>query len=105
MPTHELTELTALELAEKIGRGECRSEEVVAACLAKIAALEPEIGAWAHLDPDYAMEQARRADRLRGTGQPFGPLHGVPVGVKDIIDTADMPTENGSALFAGRRPG
>jgi Asp-tRNA(Asn)/Glu-tRNA(Gln) amidotransferase A subunit family amidase len=104
MSPEELTGLTALELADKIRAGEWRSEEAVAACLDRIARLEPDISAWAHLDPDYAMDQARRADMMRATGQPVGALHGVPVGVKDIVDTADMPTENGSPLFAGRRP-
>src|SRR2546430_11758157 len=59
---------------------------------------------WAFLDPDHALAQARAADELRLSGQPVGPLHGVPVGIKDIIDTADMPTENGSVLCAGRTP-
>ena len=56
-----------------------------------------EIQAWAFLDPDYALAQARAADAWRSEGRSTGPLHGVPVGVKDIFDTADMPTEYGSA--------
>lgn len=100
----DLTQLSAVELAAKIRSGECSSEEAVAACLERISQEEPGIGAWAHYDPAYAIEQARQADRLRGTGQPTGALHGVPVGVKDIYDTADMPTEHGSAVFADHRP-
>ena len=60
--------------------------------------------AWTFLDPDHAMAQARAADDWRLSGRPLGALHGVPVGLKDIIDTADMPTENGSVLHAGRMP-
>ena len=60
--------------------------------------------AWAFLDADHARAQARAADEWRLEGKPIGPLHGVPVGIKDIIDTADMPTENGSVLHAGRTP-
>jgi Asp-tRNA(Asn)/Glu-tRNA(Gln) amidotransferase A subunit family amidase len=62
------------------------------------------VQAWTFLDPDYALEQARAADERRLSGQPIGPLHGVPVGIKDIFDTADMPTENGSVIYAGRTP-
>src|SRR5262249_30046225 len=52
----------------------------------------------------HALEQARAADERKRSGQQIGPLHGVPVGLKDIIDTADMPTENGCALHKGRTP-
>lgn len=100
----ELAQLTAVELAAMIRAGECRSEEAVAACLASIEAQEHQVGAWAYHDPAYALEQAREADRVRATGLPVGPLHGVPFGAKDIFDTADMPTEHGSPIFAGRRP-
>ena len=63
-----------------------------------------EVQAWAHLDRDYALAQARAADTALREGKAAGPLHGVPVGIKDIIDTADLPTENGTTIFAGRRP-
>ncbi|MBL4613712.1 MAG: amidase, partial [Magnetovibrio sp.] len=59
--------------------------------------------AWAHLDAEYALEQARAADTHRLSGAPIGPLHGVPVGVKDIFDTFDYPTEYGSPLHKGRK--
>jgi Asp-tRNA(Asn)/Glu-tRNA(Gln) amidotransferase A subunit family amidase len=77
---------------------------MVAACLARIDEREPEVGAWAFVDPDLAMGEARRADERRRSGRPVGPLNGVPIGIKDVIDTADMPTENGTPLDAGRRP-
>lgn len=103
MAASEIIMLSAVDIAAKIRNGELRCEEVMAAHLAHIAEREAEIGAWIHLDPAYAMEQARQADRLRGTGHPIGALHGVPFGAKDIYDSADLPTENGSPLFAGRR--
>jgi amidase len=93
--------LGAAEAAGLLARGAIASEELVAACLARIAAEEPRVQAWEHLDPELALAQARRLD---AAGRP-GPLHGLPVGVKDVIDTADMPTARGSPIFAGRRPG
>jgi Asp-tRNA(Asn)/Glu-tRNA(Gln) amidotransferase A subunit family amidase len=69
-----------------------------------VEATEAELQAWTYLDPEHALAQARAADEERRSGAPLGPLHGVPVGLKDIIDTADMPTENGSPLHAGRTP-
>jgi Asp-tRNA(Asn)/Glu-tRNA(Gln) amidotransferase A subunit family amidase len=94
----------ALAARAAIDAGRITSEELVAACLDRIRALEPTIQAWAHLDPEHALGQARAADRARQEGRASGPLHGIPVGIKDIFDTADMPTENGTILHAGRRP-
>lgn len=97
--------LSAAEAAEAIGSGRLTSEELVGACLDRIAAVEEQVRAWAFLDPSNALEQAREADRARREGKSLGPLHGIPVGVKDILDTKDMPTEYGTVLHAGRRPG
>ena len=69
-------------------------------CLERIAEREEAVHAWAFLDPDAALDQARRREMSTSRG----PLHGVPVGVKDIFDTADMPTEYGSAIYRGNRP-
>ena len=99
-----LTELTAVEAARRVRDGSVSSEELVRAALARIAEADRTVEAWAFLDPSYALEQARRADRARSEGRDLGPLHGVPVGVKDVFETADMPTENGTVLHAGRRP-
>ena len=96
-------ELTACEAAARIRAGELSSEALVHACLARIEAREPEVQAWQYLDPEHALAQAREADAVQREGKGTGALHGVPVGIKDIIDTADMPTENGSPMFAGRR--
>lgn len=80
------------------------SEEVTRGCLDRIEAAEDTVKAFAHLDPEFALAQARESDQWRRSGRPIGPLHGVPVAVKDIIETADWPTECGSPLLAGRRP-
>jgi Asp-tRNA(Asn)/Glu-tRNA(Gln) amidotransferase A subunit family amidase len=87
-----------------IREGVVTSVEVVQACLARVREIDEQVQAWTFLDPEHALAQARAADEHRLSGQPIGALHGVPVGLKDIIDTADMPTENGSVLHAGRTP-
>jgi len=104
MDTGDLWRLSATEAAGLIRAGTIESSELVAACLERVARVEPDVQAWTFLDPDHAMAQARAADEWRRAGRTLGALHGVPVGLKDIIDTADMPTENGSVLHAGRTP-
>ena len=96
--------LSAADAAQQIRDGKLTSEEVVQACLERIRALEPKVQAWTFLDEEHALAQARALDERKRNGEPIGPLHGVPVGVKDIIDTGDMPTENGAALHKGRTP-
>lgn len=96
--------LGAAEAAKRIAHGDITSEELVRACLARIEDIEETVQAWTYLDPDHALAQARRADEARQAGVGLGPLHGVPVGIKDILDTHDMPTENGTPLQAGRAP-
>ena len=100
----DITLISATEASEAIRAGRMTSEELVGACLERIAAMEDRIGAWAHLDTDHALKQACEADRIQRDGQTLGPLHGIPVGVKDIFDTKDMPTEDGTVLHAGRQP-
>ena len=96
--------LSATETARLIRDGVISSQQLIEACLARIDEADTQVQGWAFLDRDYALEQARSADQSRMSGQPIGPLHGVPVGIKDIFDTADMPTEYGSAIFAGHTP-
>ena len=93
------------QCAAAIRSGQASSEEVVGACLARISARESEVGAWAFIDAEHALTQARSADAARQAGRPLGALHGVPIGIKDIFDTWDMPTENGSPIHAGRKSG
>ncbi len=101
----DLVQLGANDAAAAIRAGEITSEQFVSACLQRIAEVEESVQAWAHLDADHALHQAREADAARRAGKPLGPLHGVAVGVKDIFDTKDMPTEDGTVLHAGRTPG
>ncbi|MGH7303582.1 MAG: amidase [Candidatus Rokuibacteriota bacterium] len=104
MGVKDLSWASAVETARMIREGVVTSVEVVQACLARVHEVDGQVQAWAFLDPEYALAQARAADEYRLSGQPIGALHGVPVGLKDIIDTAEMPTENGSVLHAGRTP-
>jgi Asp-tRNA(Asn)/Glu-tRNA(Gln) amidotransferase A subunit family amidase len=99
-----LTHSPAVTLAAMLRDGQISACELMTACLERIAACEPQIRAWAFLDPDNAIEQARLADRRRAEGLPLGPLHGLPVGVKDVFDSFDMPSEYGSETLRGRRP-
>jgi Asp-tRNA(Asn)/Glu-tRNA(Gln) amidotransferase A subunit family amidase len=93
--------LSALDLARRIEAGELTPEGVVEQCASAIAAREDEVGAFTYLDIEAARKFARAdAARLRAL-----PLRGLPVGLKDIYDTADMPTEYGSAAYKGHRPG
>jgi Asp-tRNA(Asn)/Glu-tRNA(Gln) amidotransferase A subunit family amidase len=104
MSQFELSTLTAGEAAAEIAKGAISAEEYTQACLDRIAAVEDKVHAFAHLDPEHALAQARERDEWRQSGRPIGALHGVPVGVKDIIDTSDYPAECGSAVMSGRRP-
>ena len=93
-------ELTVCDDVELMAKRQLSAEELTRSCLARIESCEPEIGAWTWLDGEAALATARRLD---GRG-PSGPLHGVPLGAKDVIDTADMPTGYGSAIYDGWRP-
>ena len=96
--------LSAADAARAVRDGVLTSEELVSACLARVREADADTQAWAFLDPEHALAQARILDGMRRAGGILGPLHGVPVGIKDIIDTTDMPCECGSALHAGRLP-
>ncbi len=98
--TVPLPDLDAADAVARLRRGELTAEALTAACLARIASDDPALGAFEHLDPAAALEAARRIDRL----DPKPPLAGLPVAVKDIFDTSDLPTERGSVAFRGRRP-
>ena len=99
-----LAGLTLSEAAAHIRDGRVRSVELVHDCIARIDEVEADVQAWAFLDRDLAMRQAEAADLHRMQGKSLGPLHGVPIGIKDILDTNDMPTEFGSPVWAGRTP-
>jgi Asp-tRNA(Asn)/Glu-tRNA(Gln) amidotransferase A subunit family amidase len=95
-----LNELSATGIAAKIAAGHATCESVVRDCVEWIAARDDTVKAWVNFDPDLALAQARALDHEQRRGS----LHGVPIGVKDIIDTFDMPTEMGSPIYRGYRP-
>ncbi len=96
--------LTATDARAQIKAGTLTSEALTNACIAQITAREPDVQAWTYFDPEHALTQARAADARQASGEPLGPLHGLPVGIKDIIATADMPTEDGTPANKGRQP-
>jgi amidase len=95
-----LNALGAVEIVSKIAAGEITCEAVTRACMERTAAREPTVKAWVNFNPELALAQAHALDREPRRG----PLHGVPIGVKDVIDTFDMPTEMGSPIYRGYRP-
>jgi Asp-tRNA(Asn)/Glu-tRNA(Gln) amidotransferase A subunit family amidase len=96
--------LTATEAVQAIASGRLSSVDLVKSCLAQIADTDASIKAWAYLDPESALAQAAECDRIRKAGLGTGPLHGLPVGLKDVIDTRDMPTQRGTDIFKDRQP-
>lgn len=99
----KFNQLTATEAARRIAAREISSEALVEACLDRIAAREPTVQAWAYLNRDKALAQARARDADTAKGG-LGLLHGVPIAIKDIFNTADMPTGMGSPIYNGYRP-
>jgi len=97
--------LSATEALRRIRGGELTAVEFLEACLAWIDRIEPRLKAWAYLSPDTARTAARAIDRAIQQGNDPGPLAGIPIGVKDIFNTYDMPTAMGSPLWAGFTPG
>ena len=95
-----LNELSATDAASQIAQGRITSESLVLACLERIEQREDEVQAWAFFDPDRIIADARACD----AAPPRGPLHGVPVGFKDIVETAELPTEYGSAIYRDHQP-
>lgn len=100
MATKQPNELTAIEALSRIRAGTLTSEALVAACLRRIEERESTIGAWNFLSPEQALDAARGSDKAASDG----PLRGLPVAVKDIFDTVDMPTAYGSPIYEGYRP-
>ncbi len=93
--------LQATDIAAKLASKQLSSQDVVSDCLSRIAEHDQTLKAWAYVDQEKAMAQARVCDASDGI---IGPLHGVPVGVKDVLDTCDMPTEYGSEIYRGYQP-
>jgi len=99
-----LSTLSATDARRALAAGDFSAEDLTHACLERITAREEAVGAWIYLDREQALAQARALDARKKAGDPLGPLHGLPVGLKDIFDTNDMLTECGSAFYEGRRP-
>ena len=97
---NELCTLSASEAVDRIRSGTLTSEDLTQACLERIGEREKDVDAWMHLDADYSLAQARARDQAKDRG----PIHGLPFAVKDIMDTADMPTGYGSPIYEGHRP-
>lgn len=100
-PNPDVT-MEAVVLRDRLADGSLTAAKMADACLARIEKVEPDIRAFEHIDPDYVRKEAARHDALRRSGRPIGPLHGLPIAIKDIIDVAGMPTGNGSPLCAGQ---
>ncbi|MEN6440504.1 MAG: amidase [Syntrophobacter sp.] len=96
----DMNTMSAVDAAARIARGEITCEAYAAANIERIQRREETVGAWAYFDPDRVMEKARELDRVPA----MGPLHGIPVGIKDVLDTADLPTGYGSPIYEGYRP-
>jgi Asp-tRNA(Asn)/Glu-tRNA(Gln) amidotransferase A subunit family amidase len=104
MRNNSLAHLPASEALKEMSAGALTSLRLVDALLERIAARDEVVGAFAHLDPDKVRAAAATADKARADGTATGPLHGIPVAIKDIIDTTDYPTECGTPAFAGNQP-
>ena len=104
MAIGEPADLSASEAVEFMAQGALSAQGLAEACLARIDSADARIGAWAQVDPHRAVLEARERDRRRADGLPLPALHGVPVGLKDIIDVRGLNTENGTPLDAGNRP-
>jgi len=98
----DIFSLSLEELASKIKDAQLSSVEVCEKYIERIGKFEKDIKAWAHFDKKVLLEKATEADDYRKSGKPVGPLHGVPIAVKDIIGTVDMPTECGTVIRKGK---
>jgi aspartyl-tRNA(Asn)/glutamyl-tRNA(Gln) amidotransferase subunit A len=100
----ELTTMTAADLAAAIAAGETSAVDVTRAHLDRIEAVDPRVHAFLHVAPEAALAAAEAVDQRRRAGEPLGPLAGVPLALKDVFTTSDMPTTCGSRILEGWRP-
>jgi|694.fasta_scaffold05740_5 Asp-tRNA(Asn)/Glu-tRNA(Gln) amidotransferase A subunit family amidase len=98
-----LYHLTASEAIAQLSTSQLSSLDLAQSCLARVDQREQAVEAWQYLNPDQVVEQAIACDLARATGTPLGPLHGIPVGIKDICSTVDMPTGWGTSIHAGQQ--
>jgi Asp-tRNA(Asn)/Glu-tRNA(Gln) amidotransferase A subunit family amidase len=102
--TASVIALDTLTMRDRLASGALRVTDLAKAYIAQIKVREGDVQAWAWLDEDHIMAEAKRLDALRTSGMAIGPLHGLPVALKDVIDTRGIPTENGTAIDKGRVP-
>jgi len=96
----EINRLTASEAGARLRRGDVTAEALARACLSRISSRDADVRAWSYINHDAVIREARELDK-----RPYGgPLHGIPFGVKDIFNTADMPTQHNSPIYAGAQP-
>ncbi len=100
----QIEQMSAVALRDEIAAGDLTATSLVERCIARIEVREAEVQAWEWFQPDYALAQAKALDEVFASGGVKGPLHGLPVGLKDVIDTSDAPTGNGCPVDAGRQP-
>ncbi|MDT4937200.1 MAG: aspartyl-tRNA(Asn)/glutamyl-tRNA(Gln) amidotransferase subunit [Pseudonocardiales bacterium] len=100
----DVTRLSAAEIAVAVASGETSAVEVTRAHLDRIAAVDPAVHAFLHVDTDGALDAARAIDERRANGEPLGPLAGVPLAMKDVVVTKDLPTTAGSRILEGWLP-
>jgi Asp-tRNA(Asn)/Glu-tRNA(Gln) amidotransferase A subunit family amidase len=96
----DLHELSATQAAQRIAKREITAEALVRSCLERAELRDPQVKAWVSLNAEFAVAQAQACDRMA----PSSPLHGIPVGIKDVIDTADLPTQCNSPIYHAHRP-
>ena len=92
--------LSATDSVKRIASGIMKPSEIISECIANIEEYEMKVGAWSFIDKDRAIHEASKLDRIK----PEGPLFGIPFGVKDNIDTHDMPTAHGTSIYEGNQP-
>ena len=94
----ELCFLSAVELTELIQTGKIKSEDLAKSYIERYDKFEKKVKAWAHYDKNFILKKSIDCDDLKNIGRPTGPLHGLPIAVKDIFGTDEMPTECGTIL-------
>src|SRR5580700_10759741 len=100
----ELIRMTAADLGAAVAAGETSAVEITRAHLDRIEAVDQRVHAFLHVDPEAALVAAAAVDKQRAAGEPLGPLAGVPLALKDVFTTTDMPTTCGSRILEGWRP-
>ena len=90
--------LSALELSNLLSKGDITADELAKSYLKRIEKFEKDVKAWAFFDPNFVLKKASECDNLKNIGRPIGPLHGIPIAIKDIFGTDEMPTECGTIL-------